>query len=105
MSADESTRTLKIKRHPFDWQMAEYRFEDVSGFRWDSESGGVKRMTSYPMVFAYVMCDQMLQGELAHSCAHGPPPHEIKVCLPRKHNKEVWKDILDIVGPKPPNKY
>jgi hypothetical protein len=38
----------------------------------------------------YVMCDGMIDGELAHSCSHGPPPHDIKVCLLKKDNRGVW---------------
>jgi hypothetical protein len=47
------------------------------------------------------MCDAMIAGTLAHSCAHGPGPHRIKVCLVRKGNESVWKDVLAIVGPRP----
>jgi hypothetical protein len=47
------------------------------------------------------MCDAMIGGTLAHSCAHGPGPHRIKVCLVRKENESVWKDVLAIVGPRP----
>jgi hypothetical protein len=52
-------------------------------------------------VYGYVLCDGMIDGELAHSCRHGPPPHEIKVCITKKHNEQVWPHILQIVGPKP----
>jgi hypothetical protein len=75
---------LHVRRHPTDWQTATYRIEDANGFRWDSVSGGVARNTSRETLFAYVDCDKMLSGELAHSCQHGPPPHRIKVAVVKK---------------------
>lgn len=87
-----------VRRHPMDWQTAEYRASDLSrDLYWDRTSGGVGSRTSYPALFGYVMCDQMLSGEVAHSCAHGPGPHRIKVCLVKKLNKEHWNDLLQRV--------
>jgi hypothetical protein len=42
---------------------------------------------------AYVWCDKMIGGELAHSCQHGAGPHDIKVCIVKKDNKENWSAI------------
>ena len=50
---------------------------------------------------AYMLCTDVEDGELAHSCVHGPPPHEVKVCVFAKHNREHWPAILARVGPKP----
>lgn len=33
-----------------------------------------------------VWCDGMVEGELDHSCEHGPPPHRVKVCVVAKDN-------------------
>lgn len=32
-------------------------------------------------VHGYVWCDGAVEGEVAHSCRHGRPPHSIKVCI------------------------
>lgn len=92
---------VAVKRHPQDWQTAEYRMSDISGLGWSQITGGMSRRTPYPMVMGYVACDGMVSGELAHSCNHGPPPHSIKVCLIKKYNRPYWKEILERVGPKP----
>jgi hypothetical protein len=42
----------------------------------------------------YVMCDQLIAGHLAHSCQHGPAPHRIKVCITKKGNEKVWREVL-----------
>jgi hypothetical protein len=28
-----------------------------------------------------------IDGEIGHSCRHGPPPHRIKVCMTKKDNR------------------
>ena len=92
---------VTVRRHPQDWQTAQYELSKIRGLRWDSVTGGVQRVTPYPMVMGYVWCDGVVSGELAHSCSHRPGPHEIKVCVIKKYNKEHWKRILERVGPKP----
>ena len=92
---------VTVRRHPQDYQTAHYELRKIRGLRWDSVAGGINRATPYMMIMGYVMCDEMASGELAHSCAHGPPPHEIKVCLIKKYNKSHWKQLLGRVGPKP----
>jgi len=62
--------------------------------------GGIQQRSALH-VYGYVFCNELAGGKLAHSCRHGPPPHEIKVCITKKHNEQVWPRILQIVGPKP----
>ena len=92
---------VMVRRHPQDWQTAEYKMSEIHGLRWGHVTGGVRRLTPYPMVMGYVRCDGMVSGELAHSCNHGPPPHSVKVCLIKKYNKLHWKKVLERAGPKP----
>jgi hypothetical protein len=91
---------VKVRRQPDDRRIATYDLQNVWGLRWDNVGGGVMRGSAMH-VYGYVMCDGMIDGELAHSCRHGPPPHEIKVCITKKHNEQLWPQILQIVGPKP----
>ena len=95
---------IYVRRQPSDWRIATYRAENVSSFRWDTESGGVNRAFSHPAVCANVMCNQMINRELAHSCIHGPAPHNIKVVLVKKDNLEVWPMIEAAIGPRPGTK-
>jgi hypothetical protein len=93
---------IKVRRQ---WnrgrRIATYRLRDISELRWGRMSGGLRHRTPQLFVHGYVMCDAMIAGTLAHSCAHGPGPHRIKVCLVRKGNESVWKDVLAIVGGRP----
>jgi hypothetical protein len=45
--------------------------------RWDRTNGGVQ--VPYPQYFihANVFCNE-IHGDIAHSCQHGPAPHNIK---------------------------
>src|SRR5687767_7034922 len=46
--------------------------------RWDYIGGGIGPRSQW-RVYAYVMCDAMLSGKIAHSCKHGPPPHNLRL--------------------------
>jgi hypothetical protein len=77
---------VSVRRHPHDYQTAQVRLSKLRGFRLDRVSGGVNRATAHPTVFAYMWCDTIESGELGHSCAHGPGPHNIKVAIPKVCN-------------------
>jgi len=51
-------------------------------------------------IHGYVFCDDMVAGELAHSCRHGNGPHRIKVCVVKKDNAAVFDRILAMVDGK-----
>lgn len=91
---------VKVRRQPGDWRIARYDLSKVRGMRWDNVGGGIEQGSAMH-VYGYVFCNGMIDGELAHSCRHGPPPHEIKVCITKKYNEVVWPQILKLVGPKP----
>jgi hypothetical protein len=76
-----SDETVVVRRHWDDWRRATVRRSSLEGLRIDRVSGGVGRVSPYAMVYGYIWCDQISDGELAHSCKHGPPPHEIKVVV------------------------
>ena len=94
---DRDDPLIRVRRHPNDWQTAVYRLSQLRAPHWSSNSGGVGKGTARPTIFGYVWCDAMLGGELAHSCSHGPPPHEIKVCVPKVANDPVTLSMLRAV--------
>jgi hypothetical protein len=95
---------LNVRRQPGDWRTAEYHWKDVRDLHWTSTGGGVRANLPHPHVHGYVMCNAMIRGELAHSCEHGPPPHEILVCITRVGNEGIWPEIERQVGPRPGTK-
>ncbi len=59
-------------------------------------------MAPQPFIHVRVWCDQMIKGELAHSCRHGPPPHEILVCVVKRDNEpDVFAELERMAGPRP----
>ena len=95
----ENDFLVTVARGPGDFQ-AQYRFSQIQGLHWDCVTGGVNIPLPWTVVMGYVWCNGMESGELSHSCAHGPPPHRIKVCLFKTHNKKNWNAILESVGPR-----
>jgi hypothetical protein len=86
---------VQVRRQWNDFKIASYRIEDIDGLHYSDESGGVYARSPRSFVHGYVMCDKMLNGELSHSCSHGPAPHRIKVCLTKKGNEKVWPMVLE----------
>ena len=92
---------VRIRRDWNDRRLGTVRWSDLRDPRWDSISGGEQNPTPQPFIHGYVWCDR-IHGDIAHSCAHGRGPHNIKVCLVKKDNsREVWRRVSSIVGPKP----
>jgi hypothetical protein len=89
----EAPKTVKVRRQWNDWQIATYRLNDVSGLHWSGMSGGVQSIAPRDFIHGYVWCTGMIDGELAHSCRHGPGPHHIKVCITKKGNEGIWAEV------------
>jgi hypothetical protein len=83
-----------VRRQWNDLRLASYPLEDIVGVQWGYISGGIQVRTPRDFLMGYVWCDAMLQGELAHSCAHGRKPHQIKICIMKKGNERTVFEIL-----------
>lgn len=92
---------VHVRRDWNDHRVGTVRWSDLRSPKWDTVSGGEQNRTPQPFIHAFIWCD-LVEGDIAHSCIHGPPPHYIKVCLVRKDNRrDVWNRLSEIVGPKP----
>jgi hypothetical protein len=91
-SSDE--QLVWVRRQWNDWRLTQYRLSDITGLRWDNVSGGVKQKAPRVFLHGYVFCDEMVPGELSHSCRHGAAPHHVKVCITKKGNEAVWPQLL-----------
>ena len=97
----EDDPIIRIRRQWNDWQIASVHLSQIWELRWDRIGGGIRVPAIQPFIHGYVLCTD-IDGEIAHSCSHGPPPHSIKVCVVKKDNRpEVFNLLLEIVGPKP----
>ena len=95
-----------VRRHFDDYRQAAYRLADLRGWHWSNISGGNRWRANRFYLHAYVMCDAMIAGELAHSCIHGEGPHKIKVCITKKGNEKLWPAIEGVAkaGEPPPQR-
>lgn len=95
---------VKVRRHPQNnYKIATYNFSDVSGYHWSKVSGGNNQRTINWTLFAYVMCDKIISGQIDHSGIHGRCPHNIKVAVTRKDNGNSFDYLANLAGPKPEN--
>jgi hypothetical protein len=96
----EKTATVKVRRAWNDTvHTAKVPLEAVGLLHWEI----VTRETALiPLQFihGYVLCDQLLSGELAHSCDSEleEAPHTIKVCIVKKGNLYSFPVIEKLAG-------
>ena len=91
--------TVYVRRDWNDRDMGRVRWADLHDPRWDTVSGGAQVENPLPLLHGYVWCDKV-RGKIGHSCAHGPGPHNIKVCMLREDNSNrIWRRLLDLAGP------
>ncbi len=88
-----------VRRDWNDRGVGRVRWSDLHDPRWDTVSGGAQVENPLPLLHAYVWCDKV-RGKIGHSCAHGPGPHNINVCMLRDDNsRRIWRRLLDLAGP------
>jgi hypothetical protein len=91
--AAEPGPVVWVRRQFNSRKHAAYRLADVSNWHWSQWSGGIGRKANRHYLHGYVWCDALIAGRLGHTCQHGPPPHHIKVCVTKKGNEKVWREI------------
>ena len=84
---------VRVRRDWNNERSATYFLEEIEGWHWSDVSGGWHAKAPQKFLHGYVWCNDLIDGELAHSCAHGRGPHRIKVCITRSDNQEAWKEI------------
>jgi hypothetical protein len=86
---------IRIRRQWNDYRVGEVPEGALSHAQWDTISGGVQAPAPQPFIHGYVWCTQV-EGDIAHTCAHGPAPHWIKVCVVKKDNDpDVFQALVD----------
>jgi hypothetical protein len=84
---------VTVRRQWNDWKTGTVAADKLRDFHWRSSSGGVGAASPRPMLYARMFCDSLLSGEIGHSCAHGPGPHDILVCIVKKDNPKIFDDL------------
>jgi hypothetical protein len=90
-----------VRRQWNDEKTATVPFDQFHNPYWDDISGEMMQRAPRPFIHGYVWCTDV-QDQLAHLHAHEDGPHWIKVCAVKKdNNRETYKRLLEIVGPRP----
>ena len=83
----EVTDLVTIARGHRDQATIEVPEEELSGFHYASFASGRGGSVGGRELAAYMLCTAIPFGQyFGHSCEHGPPPHRIKVLIPRRKN-------------------
>jgi hypothetical protein len=86
-----------VRRHWNDWVSGEVKYQDLRDFHWRDSSGGVGQRSPRPMLYARMFCNALISGSVSHSCEHGPPPHDILVCITKSDNRKIFP-ALDLLS-------
>jgi hypothetical protein len=88
---------VSVRRQWNSWRSATCPLDKIEKLHWSNVSGGVNAFAPRDFLHGYILCTDVIDGELDHSCEHGAPPHRIKVCIVKTENKKVWPQILAAV--------
>jgi hypothetical protein len=93
---------LSVRRQWNDGRVGKVKLSVFRSPHWSDISGGVQAGAIRPFVHGYIWCTEIVEGEIAHSCSHGPPPHDIKVCVIKMDNDaQTFAKVLADAGPRP----
>ncbi len=88
---------ITVRRQPNDWRATQVPFRELTDFHLTQVSGGLGAVTLHYGLYARMWCSSIPEDvEFAHSCKHGPPPHEILVVINRKDNEEIHDQLLSL---------
>jgi hypothetical protein len=71
------------------WKTAEVRLRDLTDIHWSQPSGAPR-----PLAHGYVLCTDIIDGEVAHRCDRAAVPHRLRVCVLKSHSApSVYAEI------------
>ena len=95
----EHDEMLWVRREWDDYRIGRVKLSNFFHAHWDDTSGGYRAQAPRLYIHGYIRCDCLEDGEVGHSCKHGPPPHPIKVCVVKKDNDPaVYALVLKQAG-------
>lgn len=94
---------VSVRRRWNDNQIGKVRLTGLSGFHWSQFGGGQTYLfggvAPKPFLPACTFWTK-IDGEIGHSCRHGPPPHRIKVCIAKKDNRRGFPFLESLADPQ-----
>jgi len=82
MAAISSDTVVCVQGRWDDWKTAEVRLRNLQDVHWSQPSGAPRSL-----VHGYILCSDIIAGEVAHACAGGGAlPHRLRVCVLKRHS-------------------
>ena len=79
-----------VQREWDSWRSAEVRLRDLTEVHWCRPEGAPRLL-----VHAYVLCSDIVSGDLSHQCDQTTSPHRLLVCiLKRRCSPAVYSALM-----------
>src|SRR5689334_21227519 len=86
--------TISLKADCNDWHSATARVDALRDVRWYRPAGKPQRL-----LHARISCADIVTGSLPHDCGSSTAPHDIELCVLRRHNlPAAYAALTDRVG-------
>jgi hypothetical protein len=63
------------------WKTAEVRLRDIVDLHWHQPVHAPR-----PLAHGYVLCTDVVGGEIPHRCERSTAPHRLRVCILKRHS-------------------
>jgi hypothetical protein len=81
MAAISSDTVICVQGKWDDWKTAEVRLRNLQDVHWSQPTGAPR-----PLAHGYILCSDIIIGEVAHACDGGALPHRLRVCVLKRHS-------------------
>ena len=71
---------IRVYRSWSGWQHAEVRLGNIRDVHWSQPDGA-----PHELLYGFVSCSDIVSGHIPHECDHASAPHELLVCVLKRH--------------------
>jgi hypothetical protein len=62
------------------WRNAEVKLGNIRGVHWSQPDQAPNQL-----LYGFISCTDIVSGEIPHECDHGSAPHDLLVCVLKRH--------------------
>ena len=85
----DAASIIRVQSEWNSWQTVGVRLEALRDVHWSRPAGAPQ-----PLLHGYVSCADFIGGDLPHACHGAHSPHDLLVCVLRKHTADaVYADL------------
>ena len=82
MGSDDTL--IRVHQQWSGYWTADVRLRDLEDIHWFQPRGAPR-----PLLHGYIVCANIVSGDMPHDCAAGAGSHRLLVCVLKKHNTSV----------------